>query len=254
MVSLIVIVPKSEIEVARTALEEAGCGPNNLSVPMLGDQIVEEGQHTHLGCHWWATPEDVEVVQQIQADIARRSVVRAEPSQAEPLGLFNATLGDFVQIEHKQFGQQWGWRATMQVASGEFNPGVRAVAIYSDAEHQQYLYTTGAFTLQDGTWAAEWNEAKANKSDIHWAVLFASLREVASTLKADAVADVAYMRFGLPVPDGPVGPGVIEWAPGQVVAIGDLRTYQGITYRCRQAHTTQIGWTPPAVPALWAVD
>lgn len=41
------------------------------------------------------------------------------------------------------------------------------------------------------------------------------------------------------------------WAAGQTVAIGDLRTYNGVTYRCIQAHTTQAGWTPPVVPALW---
>lgn len=43
------------------------------------------------------------------------------------------------------------------------------------------------------------------------------------------------------------------WAPGQVVAVDDLRAYQGTTYRCVQAHTTQAGWEPPNVPALWAV-
>lgn len=42
------------------------------------------------------------------------------------------------------------------------------------------------------------------------------------------------------------------WAPGQSVSIGDLRTYNGVTYSCIQAHTTQAGWTPPAVPDLWA--
>jgi len=49
----------------------------------------------------------------------------------------------------------------------------------------------------------------------------------------------------------PVAPPVGEWAPGQVVAVNDLRTYQGLTYRCQIAHTTQVGWHPPAVPALW---
>ncbi|MER5321864.1 carbohydrate-binding protein [Streptosporangium roseum] len=27
--------------------------------------------------------------------------------------------------------------------------------------------------------------------------------------------------------------------------------YGGVNYRCPQAHTTQAGWEPPAVPALW---
>jgi predicted carbohydrate-binding protein with CBM5 and CBM33 domain len=45
--------------------------------------------------------------------------------------------------------------------------------------------------------------------------------------------------------------GVRAWAPNRSHAIGDLVTYQGRTYRCRQAHTTQSDWTPDIVPALW---
>jgi len=41
------------------------------------------------------------------------------------------------------------------------------------------------------------------------------------------------------------------WRVGESVNIGDIRTYKGNTYSCRQAHTTQAGWTPPVVPALW---
>ena len=49
-------------------------------------------------------------------------------------------------------------------------------------------------------------------------------------------------------------PAAVAWAAGQAVKIGDLRTYSGKTYRCLQAHTTQAGWDPPSVPALWAVQ
>ncbi|HEU0241116.1 MAG TPA: carbohydrate-binding protein [Micromonosporaceae bacterium] len=34
-------------------------------------------------------------------------------------------------------------------------------------------------------------------------------------------------------------------------AVGALVTYGGHTYRCIQAHTSQVGWEPPNVPALW---
>lgn len=49
--------------------------------------------------------------------------------------------------------------------------------------------------------------------------------------------------------DGGGAPG--EWQPGVAYVIGDEVTYQGTSYRCRQAHTSQVGWEPPAVPALW---
>lgn len=35
--------------------------------------------------------------------------------------------------------------------------------------------------------------------------------------------------------------------------INDTVTYNGKTYICIQAHTSQSGWTPSAVPALWNV-
>lgn len=50
---------------------------------------------------------------------------------------------------------------------------------------------------------------------------------------------------------GPVDPGTQEWAAGVAYAVNDEVTYQGSTYRCLQAHTSQAGWTPTAVPALW---
>ena len=42
-----------------------------------------------------------------------------------------------------------------------------------------------------------------------------------------------------------------EWAAGVAYAVGDVVTYQGSTYECRQAHTSISVWTPPVVPALW---
>jgi len=42
-----------------------------------------------------------------------------------------------------------------------------------------------------------------------------------------------------------------EWAVGIAYKVGDEVMYLGKKYRCRQAHTSQAGWTPSAVPALW---
>lgn len=46
--------------------------------------------------------------------------------------------------------------------------------------------------------------------------------------------------------------GDTEWAFPVAYVIGDEVTYLGLRYRCIQAHTSQAGWTPVAVPALWA--
>src|SRR5439155_1216975 len=43
------------------------------------------------------------------------------------------------------------------------------------------------------------------------------------------------------------------WKANTFYAVGTLASYNGIDYTCIQAHTSQVGWEPPNVPALWAV-
>lgn len=38
---------------------------------------------------------------------------------------------------------------------------------------------------------------------------------------------------------------------GVKVGVGDLRVFDGVLYRCVQAHVTQDDWTPDKTPALW---
>lgn len=42
-----------------------------------------------------------------------------------------------------------------------------------------------------------------------------------------------------------------EWASDTAYKVGDRRRYDGKLWRCVQAHTSQVGWEPPSVPALW---
>jgi chitinase len=44
---------------------------------------------------------------------------------------------------------------------------------------------------------------------------------------------------------------VPNWAPNTAYAVGALVMYQNVEYKCIQAHTSQVGWEPPNVPALW---
>jgi hypothetical protein len=54
-----------------------------------------------------------------------------------------------------------------------------------------------------------------------------------------------------PPPTNPP-PTASAWAPGVAYQIGQIVTYGGGTWKCRQAHTSLVGWEPPNVPALWA--
>ena len=41
------------------------------------------------------------------------------------------------------------------------------------------------------------------------------------------------------------------WESGTGYAVGDRRRYDGLLYRCVQAHISQSDWTPDVTPALW---
>ena len=43
------------------------------------------------------------------------------------------------------------------------------------------------------------------------------------------------------------------WVVGKAYAVSDRAQYNGILYKCVQAHTSQADWTPDATPALWVL-
>ena len=59
-----------------------------------------------------------------------------------------------------------------------------------------------------------------------------------------------------PTPTPTVSPtptpgGAQAWAAGVAYKINDLVTYSGNTYKCLQAHTSQVGWEPTNAASLW---
>lgn len=51
---------------------------------------------------------------------------------------------------------------------------------------------------------------------------------------------------------GTGGTGTPLWSAGVDYVVGDEVEENGIVYVCLQAHTSQAGWNPSAVPALWS--
>lgn len=43
------------------------------------------------------------------------------------------------------------------------------------------------------------------------------------------------------------------WAPNVAYTVNDMVTYNGCTYKVLQSHTSQTGWEPPNVPALFSL-
>ncbi|MFI7697429.1 fibronectin type III domain-containing protein [Nonomuraea sp. NPDC049480] len=61
----------------------------------------------------------------------------------------------------------------------------------------------------------------------------------------------AGLATGAPAAYGAAQQMAAAWAPWTSYAVGAVVTYNGVDYVCLQAHTSQPGWEPPNVPALW---
>src|SRR6478672_5812872 len=46
---------------------------------------------------------------------------------------------------------------------------------------------------------------------------------------------------------------ISNWQPNTAYSVGALVMFNNVEYKCIQAHTSQVGWEPPNVPALWQV-
>ena len=85
--------------------------------------------------------------------------------------------------------------------------------------------------------------------------------EKANVLGADAIewsevgegdfVEIALQDAGLVRYETETIGGVSEWEPGVAYEVGDQVSYDDTVYECIQAHTSQQGWEPPNVPALW---
>lgn len=75
----------------------------------------------------------------------------------------------------------------------------------------------------------------------------------ATQAEAQAFADAGQLSAGVVALFDAMPSVHPAWAAGQSVSIGTHRAYDSQTWRCIQAHTTQAGWEPPIVPALWTM-
>ena len=70
------------------------------------------------------------------------------------------------------------------------------------------------------------------------AIAYRNKIEAAASTMTDATALTAVELFP-------------AWVVGKAYAVNDRAQYNGILYKCVQAHTSQSDWMPSATPALW---
>lgn len=273
--SISIIAPANERDAVNSALALLGYGPNTLTVPMIGDSTPGIGESpTHYGCHWWSDAGIVAALDAVRnttlsscevlircatEDVipTENTTIEAQPSTPEPTGTFGAIRGDFIEISHKQFaGGLWGWRAEMRSQSGDFEPGVRAIGIYSDAACTQYLYTTGAFVLDSasGRYVTEWNSGDSAKATRYFALLYAAAQEAIGALLSTEEVAVVYLKYGLP----PVPPEEGEtWVDTgatvtQLVAAGAYRVSISLAGALTAGQAIKLGTAETVFTGFWS--
>lgn len=106
---------------------------------------------------------------------------------------------------------------------------VDAEGFYPEHDPGDYEYRDGGFVYIEPVNPLEPHEV--------FAAVFAAKPEMIEELPDESLERMAiYME---------------EWAPDTAYAVGNVRSYEEQPYRCVQAHTSQIGWEPPNVKALW---
>lgn len=119
----------------------------------------------------------------------------------------------------------------------------------------------GAQGISDGDpWAQPTDATNAYPAD--WTVTYggATWRSLipANTAKPGDTNDPQNYRWWQNTSTPPPGPQPgqpAQWdGNGHAYSVGDLVAYQGSNYKCLQAHSSQPGWTPSAVPALWQLQ
>jgi hypothetical protein len=97
-------------------------------------------------------------------------------------------------------------------------------------------YVGEDFSLEDA-------EAIFELSDAPPAVNLA-IKEQRALIEALGVVEIS-------VPDEDPTDDTPAWTAGEFIRSGEVRSFEGQNYRCRQPHVTQSDWSPPATPALW---
>lgn len=187
-----------------------------------------------------ARAEIVEREQQLAAEVLDRLNRQPGDPWAAPTALTAYQLGD--QVTHT--GKRWASLLTGNV----WEPGMSGWReITPDGSPPPWLqptgahdaYRAGAIVTHNGK---EWRsllDSNVWPPDTYppgWELTEPTGAEPGNDIPPDDEPD----------PDVPAA-----WSAGVVYAIGDQVTHDGAVYRCQQAHTSQPGWTPSAVPALW---
>lgn len=244
------LIPADQMAAANATLDSQGFGPRNFSVPVYGAP-----RPNYATLHAWNDPIFQAAVEAISGVTV--SSIDGTPAErvADALsGLSNA-----------------GWGGNAPPLEGQVTPGLYRdddgvlwwviqpydTATYPDPSAVPALVRKARIPGEVTDWVQPIDQFDAylleNPFSGEPERVMHNGTEWVTTLDVN-VWEPGTQGSGWTPADGSEPPGgdTPEWQTGVSYSVGDRVTYQGTEYECLQAHTSQAGWNPAAVPALWS--
>lgn len=169
----------------------------------------------------------------------------------------------YSAVQIAQVAQQGGfsgndWTVSVAIAEAESSGWTRATLVDSDCSVDRGLWQINSYwhgEVSDSCAFAPSCAAQATHTiwaNGGWSQWTTYTNGAYLAHMSDAQAAVDQVSGGSGSGGGGGGGGYSgSWQAYHAYAVGDVVSYNGVNYRCIQAHTSLPGWEPPNVPALW---
>lgn len=198
-----------------------------MTVQELQDQIkqLDDAQFQEL-LSWVVTPE--------------RERRAAQPAIEQAQADIIAELQDAGKLEKPEVATEEQAKAGAAKVPEWKNPGTRHGLMYHYGDVVRYQDKLVRSTHQG---LNSWEPGVLGFDGRIW--------EILETEEPEETPDEPETPEASETEEAPEQPDTPAWKPGIAVSPGQKYTYNGNTYEVVQGHTTQAGWEPSAVPALW---
>lgn len=178
---------------------------------------------------------------------AGNSTLKISTSSSTPAGTYTITVkGASGSLSHTSTVSLTVSGSATQVAAPTFSPAggsyssAQSVTLSSATSGASIRYTTDGSTPSSTSGTSYSGAFTVSKTTTVKAIAFKS------GLTNSSVSTATYTIS--------TSGGGNAWAPNTPYAVGAIVTYQGHTYKCLQAHTSEVGWEPATTPALWQLQ
>jgi hypothetical protein len=243
----------------RTVFDAVGLGAQGMFPAIIANGEINPASGTPVAyCSSGWIDDQNPVVQgraAVKAALAESSVTDADIDEVYD-------VLDVTPSDARQRAREVSAEVERTISAADYEPG----RLYQVGDVAKYNNLTWVNLIPNNSFApglAGWRVAWGTTSDTPppWVQLFGGVgygygarvsHNNKNWLSERAVNDREPGTFDSGWVEEDAGGGGDEWQPLGTYTVGDIRTFEGSSYRCLQSHTNfNPAFTPPITPALW---